>query len=74
MQTIPLSEFLKGRSQSEVAGEIGVIQPAVSKMVATGRDIYITVNVAGDITDAFEIKKIGRFARAENRESLEGAA
>lgn len=59
MITMTLQDYLKEKTQSELAEAIGVTQGAVWQMVRSGRNIEITINDDGTVT-AHEIKPIGR--------------
>lgn len=66
MKTVKLLDFLDrdaGRSQSSVAGQLGVNQSAVSKMVRVKRDVILLVDGTGSVRDAYEIRRIGKFAQ-----------
>lgn len=56
MADIPLIEFLKSRTQIEVAMIMGVTQGAVHQMVKHGRKIFFRPNESGSY-DYYEIKK-----------------
>ena len=53
---IPISEFLKDRTQAEAAALLGCTQSAVSQMVRSGRDIRIETSQDGSYS-YFEIKR-----------------
>lgn len=55
---VPLSEFIKGKSQAEVAEIIGVTQGAVSQMLRSKRDIRVRRDARGSF-EAVEIKVVG---------------
>lgn len=59
MKKISLTEYLKQKTQAEVASEIGVTQGAVWQMVRAGRQIELTVHDDGRV-EAHEIKPLGR--------------
>lgn len=62
MRKISLNEYLKEKTQDEVASEIGVTQGAIWQMVRANRQIELTIHDDGRV-EAHEIKPIGR-ARA----------
>ena len=53
----PLSEFMEGKTQTEVARQLGVTQGGLQKMIVSGRDIRICQKSDGSIS-AFEIRDI----------------
>ena len=61
MLEVTLKEFLINGTQSEVATALGVGQSAVSQMLAAGRDIRVRVDEDGRISEAYEVKPVGRF-------------
>jgi len=63
MEKKKLSDYIKSAGQIFTAKQLGVTQGAVSHMVVNGREVYLQVNPAGEVTDAFEVKRIGRFAK-----------
>jgi len=60
MKELKLQEFLVDGTQSEVAAALGVGQSAVSQMLAAGRDIRVRVDENGRISEAYEVKPVGR--------------
>lgn len=56
MSDIQINEFLKTKTQSEVALIMGVTQGAVHQMVKAGRDIYFRPQPDGSYS-YYEIKK-----------------
>jgi DNA-binding transcriptional regulator LsrR (DeoR family) len=60
MKELTLEEFLANGTQREVAEALGVLQSAVSQMVAAGRDIRVCVDENGRITGAYEVKPLGK--------------
>jgi DNA-binding transcriptional regulator LsrR (DeoR family) len=67
MKELKLKEFLITGTQSEVATAMGIGQSAVSQMVAAGRDIRVRVDEDGRISEAYEVKPVGRFP-SENQQ------
>lgn len=59
MTKIPLTEYLKQKTQAEVASEIGLTQGAIWQMVRSRRRIELTIHDDGRV-EAHEIKPIGR--------------
>lgn len=55
---IPLREFAKDRSQTEVAELLGVTQGAVSQMMLSDRDIRV-IREPGGKHSGIEIRRIG---------------
>jgi predicted transcriptional regulator len=61
MTEISLKDFLEsGRNQTEAAKAMGCSQPAVSQMLAAGRDIYFTLNKKGRVVSVREDRKPGK--------------
>jgi DNA-binding transcriptional regulator YdaS (Cro superfamily) len=60
MKELTLEEFLVSGTQRSVAEALGVLQSAVSQMVAAGRDIRVCVDENGRITSAYEVKPLGK--------------
>jgi len=67
MKELKLKEFLINGTQSEVATALGVGQSAVSQMLAADRDIRVRVDEDGQISEAYEVKPVGRLP-AENKQ------
>ncbi|MBH8578765.1 Cro/CI family transcriptional regulator [Bisbaumannia pacifica] len=63
MKEIPLTEFLKGRSQKEVADKIGVTQSRVSQMLRSEKKVFVRVSSDGRVLGAFEKRPVGLAAR-----------
>lgn len=59
MRKIPLTEYLKQKTQAEVASEIGVTQGAVWQMIRAGRQVELTLHDDGRV-EAHEIKPLGK--------------
>lgn len=55
-KTVPLREFLKGRTQKEVAAILGRTQGAVFQMLRDNRQIFVTSHIDGTFS-AYEIKR-----------------
>lgn len=62
MRTVTLTDYLKEKTQAEVAADIGVTAGAVWQMVRAGRQINVTIHDDGKV-EAHEIKPLGK-ARA----------
>lgn len=57
MGDIHISEFIEGRSQSEVAEILGVSQSAVHQMLKAKRDIYFRPTGETGSFEHYEIKR-----------------
>ena len=56
MKTHSLKAFADSHTQAEVANILGCTQPAVSKILLTNREVYITETANGEF-DFYEIKR-----------------
>lgn len=54
---IPLSEFMKNRTQTDVAKKLGVTQGGLRKMIVSGRNIHIEEKKDGGLR-AFETREV----------------
>lgn len=61
--SIPLREYLKTKTQAQVASELRLSQGAISKMVRKGRNVFITKQRDGSVR-CFEVKDVGKSANA----------
>ena len=59
MTEITLREFLSNRTQKQAAEQLGVVQSAISQMLAANRDIRIKVTNDGTVSETYELKPIG---------------
>lgn len=57
MKHVPLTNFLDGRTQQEVADFMGCSQSNVAQMLKANREVYIVASAKGDEPRWFEIKK-----------------
>lgn len=56
--SIPLRDYLKTKTQAQVASELHLSQGAISKMVRRGRNVFITKQRDGTVR-CFEVKDVG---------------
>lgn len=61
--SIPLREYLKTKTQAQVASELRLSQGAISKMVRKGRNVFITKQRDGSVR-CFEVKDVGKSSNA----------
>lgn len=54
----PLREYVKGKSQVEVAETLGVTQGAISQMLLSGRDVRVVFDRNGK-AEGYELRRIG---------------
>jgi predicted DNA-binding protein (UPF0251 family) len=57
METTDLKTFLSTRNQADAAKAMGCTQGAISKMLNSGREIFVTETKAGEV-EWFEIKRM----------------
>lgn len=62
-ENMKLSDLLTNDSQDRIATALGLHQTTISKYLRQNRQVYVAVAPDGEIQDAFEIKKIGRFRK-----------
>lgn len=55
--SIPLAEFMEGKTQTKVARMLGITQGGLRKMINSGRDIRVNVLLDGTIK-AYEIREV----------------
>ncbi len=54
----PLREYVMGKSQVEVAEELGVTQGAISQMLLSKRDVRVVVDGEGK-AEGYELRRVG---------------